>query len=499
MGVIRGSEGKINAQGEVTRAEMAAFIYRVYTGDVDRDQEFLYADTGTQFTDVESGAWYSGVIGFCSSHAFILGRGDGTFDPNAGVTGYEALVMILRALGYGQDNEFSGGEWQQTVHTRAINIGLFQNINASSYSYSLPKKATREFVAELLFQGIQKPMVTYNRGYVNHYEFINSGTGVANQTIGQWQFGLTAHTGILLGNESTGEQATKIGFAVDPVFSYNGAASAADRLIGGTINDDVSKYVNVGTVASPSAGNSAYLYSNTDATIGDLQNKGANVTLSFVDNTVYDVIAKETVVDDTAKTGLDLFNHKVKVWYDNRSTATESVMASTTPSSTNGDLGVVNFPTNLTTYSIIDKATLAKTVVVDPSAVSAGNTTGNDARDTALTGWTKGGANPQNLGEAAYNAGFNVRETNTDWAYWNYAFSPLQTTDYAANTDSSSASKFSPIHKNDSATTYQLYQVISNSADKSVDVVISLDLSINEIAEENRYQLPNSFAVWNSN
>ena len=42
--------------------------------------------------------------------ALVKGYPDGNFKPSGNVTGYEVLAMILRAVGYDQNGEFTGAD-----------------------------------------------------------------------------------------------------------------------------------------------------------------------------------------------------------------------------------------------------------------------------------------------------------------------------------------------------------------------------------------------------
>ena len=106
--VFQGYEdGSFQPQGSITRAEVATIIYRIVTGDVEGKQVGIYADYN-KFDDVKSTFWYAGYVNFCANAEYIKGRDAKTFDPNAYVTGYEALAMILRAIGYDKNGEFTG-------------------------------------------------------------------------------------------------------------------------------------------------------------------------------------------------------------------------------------------------------------------------------------------------------------------------------------------------------------------------------------------------------
>ena len=77
-------------------------------------QAGIYKDYA-KFKDVAANHWAAGYIGYCSNAELILG--DGTnFYPDQTVTGYQALAMILRAVGYDKNNEFQGNGWGGDPH-----------------------------------------------------------------------------------------------------------------------------------------------------------------------------------------------------------------------------------------------------------------------------------------------------------------------------------------------------------------------------------------------
>ena len=156
---------RFEPQGDITRAEVAAIIYRIATGDVSDTQKDIYSTWGL-FTDVADGSWYAGYVNYCANAGYIKGRGNKIFDPNGKVTGYEALAMILRAIGYDKNNEFTGSNWQVRTASIAKQRGITDNI----VDTLLGQSATREVVAEILFQSILVKTVTFNTNTLSYSE-----------------------------------------------------------------------------------------------------------------------------------------------------------------------------------------------------------------------------------------------------------------------------------------------------------------------------------------
>ena len=182
-------------KGNITRAEVAAIIYRIATGDVKDTQASIYSTYG-QFTDVLDGSWYAGYVNYCANAGYIKGRGNKIFDPQATVTGYEALAMILRAVGYDKNGEFTGSNWQIRTASIANERGISKNVTSAM----LGQAATREVVAELLFRSIIIPKVNFNANTLSYTEKPLNADG-KKDTLGYESLKLEEITGIVTANE----------------------------------------------------------------------------------------------------------------------------------------------------------------------------------------------------------------------------------------------------------------------------------------------------------
>ncbi len=105
IGVIQGDDkGNFNPEGTLTRAEATVIITKLL-GAAD------IKATTDKFTDVTENYWGMPYIAYCVAEGIVAGMGDGTFAPNAKLTGYQWATLLLRALGY----EVSGEAWEITV------------------------------------------------------------------------------------------------------------------------------------------------------------------------------------------------------------------------------------------------------------------------------------------------------------------------------------------------------------------------------------------------
>ncbi len=151
------NEGKFLPKNPITRAEVAAMLYRIAHNDPDESQASIYKDYNW-FPDVKPNNWFAGVVNYCANATYLKGYPDGSFGPGKNVTGYEVLAMVLRVVGYGQNGEFEGSGWQIRTASYGRIAGLTKNIKEGT----LGQPATREMVAEIMFQALQADLVEYN-------------------------------------------------------------------------------------------------------------------------------------------------------------------------------------------------------------------------------------------------------------------------------------------------------------------------------------------------
>ena len=205
LGVFKGYEEKdgtfsFQPKNAITRAEVAAIVYRIYTGDV-KDAYVKNYETYNKFGDMAGAGWAKGYIGYCANAALVKGYPNGTFVPSGKVTGYEVLAMILRAVGYDQKGEFTGADWALHVAEIAERQGILDNVKG----VDLNAPATREVVAELLFQSINVPMVTYTAAFgyqnVGLNEKADNKLFAKNKTLGSKNFELDCVTGYVTAND----------------------------------------------------------------------------------------------------------------------------------------------------------------------------------------------------------------------------------------------------------------------------------------------------------
>jgi hypothetical protein len=160
LGVLKGGDNNsFNPNDTITRAEAAAIIYRVVTGDVDDEKVALwavYADE--QFNDVNASDWYAGYVGYCANAQYIKGYDNGQFGPKDSITGNQVLAIMLRALGYDKEGEYTGANWARNAYDKAYELGIVANVSGVAMSNA----QTRATVAELVFRAMLCSTVAYN-------------------------------------------------------------------------------------------------------------------------------------------------------------------------------------------------------------------------------------------------------------------------------------------------------------------------------------------------
>ena len=244
MGIIQGyDDGSFLPQRNINRAQVATMIYRAATGDVtdSKISQFVGEDL---FDDVNADDWFAGYVNYCGNAEYIKGFTPDTFGPYKQVTGYQVLAMILRAVGYDENDEYTGDQWTLRVAATAREQGLLDNLNPDT---NLAEPATRELVAELIFRAIHPDVDTVH--YVPAEGEYQSDDGTS---LGEQVFKLKVDNSAdewgrpeVLWTYNTGDEETVI--EIDPVATYTTAVNDCDVYEDTGISGDVAAYVNSGT------------------------------------------------------------------------------------------------------------------------------------------------------------------------------------------------------------------------------------------------------------
>ena len=155
LGVLVGDDkGNFNADANLTRAQAAKIVCVMLLGKDASDALSLKSN----FTDVSG--WAESYIAYCASQGIVAGVGNGKFDPDGQLTGYQFAKMLLVALGYDAELEsMIGSDWQVNVAKLSISAGLTDGLNIA-----LSKVITRDEAAKMAFNTLKATMVAYTNG-----------------------------------------------------------------------------------------------------------------------------------------------------------------------------------------------------------------------------------------------------------------------------------------------------------------------------------------------
>jgi hypothetical protein len=98
-------DGSVRPDSTITRAEMAAMIFRLLADDAKN------ANYQIPFSDVEQGKWYSQAIAYLASQGIVAGYPDGTFRPDQPITRAEFAKMVA---GFDELDETSRNSFSDT-------------------------------------------------------------------------------------------------------------------------------------------------------------------------------------------------------------------------------------------------------------------------------------------------------------------------------------------------------------------------------------------------
>ena len=213
LGVIEGDpDGSFRPDATVTRAEMAKMIFVVRNNTID---DSAYENNSSKLTDINS-HWAKGYIKFCESQGIIAGYGDGTFRPDATVTGTEAAKMLLVLTGYDEVNAgLTGTAWATNTLRHAGAAGILDNVSAS-LSAGLP----RQWAAQMIYNTLSADRVKWSTDSGTFDDVLNGGI---KETVGKAYMKLYSSVGTLISVDTDTLTLTGIDAAEsDPIsFSMN--------------------------------------------------------------------------------------------------------------------------------------------------------------------------------------------------------------------------------------------------------------------------------------
>lgn len=142
MGVLDGyGDGTFRPGTSLTRAQFCKMAVYAMNGE---DELGRYS-TVTVFPDVKPSYWASSYINMAAKgKGIIAGYVDGQFHPDRTVTVGQAVTILLRLLGYKDEN--LGGIWPQSYMAEAASIGMTDGVSTNAYAALTRAQAARLFL-----------------------------------------------------------------------------------------------------------------------------------------------------------------------------------------------------------------------------------------------------------------------------------------------------------------------------------------------------------------
>lgn len=143
--IIKGDNGYFYGDRDVTRAEMAAIIYRIFGNN----GEAPISDS----KDVDYNSWYGLAANWVINAGIIVGDGE-YFRPNDPITREEMCVVLSRLIGFSNADSVDGfsdsdtvSGWAQGAVYGAIEAGIINGIDTGSERLISPQSGTTRAMA----------------------------------------------------------------------------------------------------------------------------------------------------------------------------------------------------------------------------------------------------------------------------------------------------------------------------------------------------------------
>lgn len=151
MGVMDGfSDGSFRPGGQLTRAQFCKMVVCALNAE---DELGLYR-TVTVYPDVKPSHWAAAYINMASKgKKAISGFSDGKFYPDRTVTLGQAATILLRVLGYKDEN--IGGVWPDSYLSFAASIGLTDGVDTTRGNSPLSRSDAAILFNNLLRADVQ--------------------------------------------------------------------------------------------------------------------------------------------------------------------------------------------------------------------------------------------------------------------------------------------------------------------------------------------------------
>ena len=150
VGVMVGDDqGNFNPDQQVTRGEMAVIMSNLLDLSIG-----TYSGAVLPFTDVP--AWAHDYVAACYANGITGGTSATTYGTDEPVTAVQAGLMMMKALGYFQNQEDFSSGWVLSTITQAARIDLYDGIDAGT-----EEPLTRNEVAQLALNTLKSDLVDF--------------------------------------------------------------------------------------------------------------------------------------------------------------------------------------------------------------------------------------------------------------------------------------------------------------------------------------------------
>ena len=207
IGVIDGmTETAFEPQGNYTREQAAKIIAYMQLG---KDKADSLKCTVAPFEDVAATRWSAGYIAYCVEQGIIDGMTETTFEPTGKLTGFQWAKMLLCAVGFGVNGEFTGSSWSVNTAKVAHTVDLFAGDLAGADHVALTREQAALYAFNVL-TNVKKVAYSANvTSYVYGIRGYWTVDGIGH-TLATDVYKLYNATGIVVDNEALGAPATVI-------------------------------------------------------------------------------------------------------------------------------------------------------------------------------------------------------------------------------------------------------------------------------------------------
>ena len=205
LGIVAGIDSvTLDPDGYYTREQAAKIITYMIMGADKAEALTCYK---APFDDVAADHWSAKYISYCAEAGIIDGVGGNKFDPYSKLTGYQWAKMLLSAVGFGYNGEFTGDSWSLGTATVAAQTDLFAGDLEGGDHVALRREQAMLYAFNTLAYIRQVTYTSNGNNYVydiEGYEWAD-GTGL---TLGQDVYGLASDEGIVTDTVGNGAQGT---------------------------------------------------------------------------------------------------------------------------------------------------------------------------------------------------------------------------------------------------------------------------------------------------